>query len=104
MLLNERALEALRRQQRLTRLHPDGRVFNDPVTEKPWAYEQNARKTYWVPALKALGIRYRRPYNTRHTYATLGLMAGARPAFMASQLGHGLDVFFKHYARWINEA
>ncbi|SNS59923.1 hypothetical protein SAMN06265795_10481 [Noviherbaspirillum humi] len=27
-----------------------------------------------------LGIRYRRPYNTRHTYATVGLMSGANPA------------------------
>lgn len=31
-------------------------------------------------------------------------MAGANPAYMASQLGHGVDVFFKDYAAWINGA
>lgn len=49
-------------------------------------------------------MHYRRPCNTRHTYTTLGLMVGANPAFMAKQLGHNLDVFFKFYARWIAEA
>jgi integrase len=100
--LNSRSLAALKRQKAWTYLHEDGRVFKDPGTGKPWAYEQNARKRYWEPTLKALGVRYRRPYNTRHTYATVGLMSGANPAYMAQQLGHGLDVFFKDYASWIN--
>lgn len=100
--LNSRALAALKRQKAWTYLQETGRVFHDPGTGKPWAYEQNARKRYWEPTLKALGIRYRRPYNTRHTYATVGLMAGANPAYMAGQLGHGTEVFFKDYASWIS--
>jgi integrase len=99
--LNSRAMAALQRQQAWTRLQEHGRVFQDPGTGKPWAYEQNARKRYWMPTLKSLGIRYRRPYNTRHTYATVGLMAGVNPAYMARQLGHGVDVFLKDYASWI---
>lgn len=83
-------------------MQESSRVFHDPGTGKPWAYEQNARKRYWEPTIKALGIRYRRPYNPRHTYATVGLMAGVNPAYMAGQLGHGTDVFFKDYASWIN--
>jgi integrase len=79
-----------------------GSTFHDPYTDKPWAYEQNFRKAFWTPTLKLLGIRYRRPYNTRATYATFSLMAGANPAYMAAQLGHGVDVFFKDYAKWIN--
>lgn len=101
--LNSRALAALQRQKAWTFLSKDGRVFTDPGTGKPWAYEQNARKRYWLPTLKALGIRYRRPYSTRHTYATIGLMAGANPAYMAKQLGHGVDVFFKDYSKWIDD-
>lgn len=47
-------------------------------------------------------MRYRRPYNTRHTYATVGLMAGVNPAYMAGQLGHGTTVFFKDHEIWIS--
>jgi integrase len=59
-------------------------------------------RSFWKVTLKQLGIRYRRPYNMRHTYATLGIMSGARPAFLATQLGHSLRVFFEVYAKWIN--
>ena len=99
--MNSRALAALQRQKNWTFL-TGGRVFHDPHTNKPWAYEQNYRKAFWTPTLKLLGIRYRRPYNTRATYATVGLMSGVNPAYMAAQLDHGLDVFFKDYAKWIN--
>jgi integrase len=37
-----------------------------------------------------------------HTYATFGLMNGVNPAFMASQLGHSIEEFFKTYAKWVN--
>ncbi|MDB5774030.1 MAG: hypothetical protein JWP38_163 [Herbaspirillum sp.] len=40
--------------------------------------------------------------NKRHTYATIGLMSGVNPAFLAKQLCHSLEVFFKVYAKWIN--
>ncbi len=29
-------------------------------------------------------------------------MAGANPAFMARQLGHSLEMFFRVYAKWID--
>lgn len=57
----------------------------------------------WKVALKATGIRYRRAYNCRHTYASLGLKAKMRPAFLASQLGHSLQMFYTTYAKWISE-
>jgi integrase len=57
---------------------------------------------YWTPALKVLGIRYRPPYNTRHTYATMMLMAGMTPAFCAKQLGHSVDVFLRTYSKWLD--
>lgn len=100
--LYSRALAALKRQKAWTYLQETGRVFHDPGTGKPWAYEQNARKRYSEPTIKAMGIRYRRSYNTRATYATVGLMTGVNPAYKAGQLGHGTDVFFKDYASWIS--
>ncbi|MEO6918373.1 MAG: DUF3596 domain-containing protein [Collimonas sp.] len=101
--LTSRAMEALKRQKAWTFLDKSGRVFHNPNTNRPWAKEQNIREIYWSPTLSLLGIRYRRPYCTRATYATIGLMSGARPAYMAAQLGHGLDVFYRDYAKWIND-
>jgi integrase len=57
---------------------------------------------FWARMLKRLGIRYRRPYNMRHTYATAMLMAGMAPAFCAKQLGHSVEVFLGTYAKWID--
>ncbi|TWC62566.1 hypothetical protein [Herbaspirillum sp. SJZ099] len=49
-------------------------------------------------------ITYRRPYDIRHTYATIDLMAGANPACLAKRLGHSFKTFFDIYAGWINGA
>jgi integrase len=54
--------------------------------------------------MKRLGIRPRRQYDTRHTYATVCLSAGMAPAFIAQQLGNGIQTLLKHYAKWINSS
>ncbi|KGU86869.1 hypothetical protein N005_01840 [Pseudomonas mediterranea CFBP 5447] len=41
-------------------------------------------------------------YNCRHTYATMWLMAGMNPAFIATQLGLSVQMLLSTYARWIN--
>ena len=46
-------------------------------------------------------MRYRPPYNTRHSYATAMLMAGMTPAFCAGQMGHSVEIFLSTYAKWI---
>ncbi|MFJ2544834.1 site-specific integrase [Pseudomonas sp. NPDC087612] len=58
----------------------------------------------WRPVLKELGIRYRPPYNCRHTYATICLMSGLNPAFISQQLGHSVQMLLSTYARWINSS
>ena len=57
---------------------------------------------YWEPILKKLGLRYRSPYQTRHTYATMLLMAGVTPAYAARQMGHSIQMFLSTYARWLD--
>ncbi len=55
--------------------------------------------------MKRLGLRYREPYQTRHTFATLALMAGANPAYTARQLGHtNANMLFRVYSTWIDGA
>ena len=52
--------------------------------------------------MKTTGIRARPAYNARHTYATLLLMDGVNPTFVANQLGHSIVMLTKRYARWIH--
>lgn len=100
--LNSVAAAALERQRaRAGDPAPDDRVWLDPRYNLPWSDPELFRELYWVPALKAAGVRYRRPYNCRHTHATRMLMAGMTPAFCAGQLGHGVLVFAEIYARWM---
>lgn len=101
VMLNSRALAALQRQRALTQV-AGGPVFLDPRTGAPWAKEQPLRQNFWQPLLKTLGIRYRRAYCCRHTYATAMLMSGMTPAFCARQLGHSVEVFLRTYSRWID--
>lgn len=99
LLLNSRAKAALLRQGELTK---SGIVFRNPRTLEPWQDDDAFFRQFWRPVLKSLGIRYRRPYNCRHTYATTMLMSGLNPAFCAGQLGHTVDMFLTTYARWID--
>lgn len=102
VLLLPRAREALTRQKALSLLHPSGRVFLDPLTGSPWTNDVAIRKR-WMPAMKRSGVRYRRPYSTRDTYASVLLSAGEDPAWVATQMGHrDWFVLRRSYAAWID--
>lgn len=100
--LNSRAIEYLKAQKEHTFLKDHGLVFPDPRTGAIWTDDEPPRELYWRPLLKKLGIRYRSPYETRHTYATMMLMAGVAPAYGARQLGHSVEMFLRTYAKWID--
>jgi integrase len=62
----------------------------------------NVTKRVWYPLLRHLGLSKRRPYQTRHTAATLWLAAGENPLWIARQLGHvGTEMLFKVYGRYV---
>lgn len=63
-------------------------VFQNPGTLKRWAGDKAMRESYWKPALVRAEVRYRRPYQTRHTYASMMLSAGESPMWVAQQMGH----------------
>lgn len=100
--LNSRALQFLKDQKPATFLHQAGWIFPDPRTGERWTDDEPPRELYWRPCLKRIGMRYRSPYETRHTYATMMLMAGVAPAFAARQMGHSVETFLRKYARWID--
>ncbi|NNM68052.1 MAG: DUF3596 domain-containing protein [Spirochaetales bacterium] len=103
--LSSQALTALKAQKPFTFLKDHGFIFENPVTGAPYHEERPLRRAYWVPTLKALGMRHRDAYQTRHTYATLCLMAGANPMWVSKQLGHAnMQMLLTVYSKWIDGA
>ena len=72
-----------------------------PETNAPFFNEKPPRLRM-VEAMKSCMIRHRPAYNARHTYATMLLMDGVNPVFVADQLGHSLQMLIKRYAKWIH--
>ncbi|MEI4521196.1 Arm DNA-binding domain-containing protein [Pseudomonas sp. CCNWLW23] len=96
------AMEALKAQKAHTFL-ADAEVFQNPRTLERWAGDGPIRKTMWVPAMKKAGVRYRRPYQTRHTYASMMLSAGEHPMWVAKQMGHtDWTMIARVYGRWMS--
>ncbi|WP_051228831.1 tyrosine-type recombinase/integrase [Paludibacterium yongneupense] len=101
--LNSRALEALARQKPLSLL-AGKEVFINPNTGKS-IHTLNIVHPPWRRTIKACGIRYRNPYQARHTFATLNLMAGANPMWVSRQMGHtSMKMLLEVYSRWIDMA
>ena len=102
--LSSRAMAAIERMRKWTAMKPHGHVFENPVTGEAWHDERSQRDHYWKPALKRLRLRERRQYQTRSTYVTMNLMAGANPGWVALQAGHSVQMMWKSYVRWIEGA
>jgi integrase len=92
------ALEAQKSQTFLA----GGRVFHNPAAGTPWETDKQIR-VLWTYVLKVAGVRYRNPYQTRHTYACTMLSRGEGELWVAQQLGHkGVEMVRRHYGkRWI---
>ncbi|WP_201575416.1 site-specific integrase [Psychrobacter sp. H8-1] len=70
-------------------------------TGEPLDYN-NVNKRVWHPTLKALGLKKRNAYQTRHTAATLWLAAGESPEWIAYQMGHSTTkMLFNTYSRYV---
>jgi integrase len=62
----------------------------------------NFNDRVWNPLLRHLGLKPRRPYQMRHTCATLWLAAGENPMWIARQLGHTTtEMLFRTYSRFV---
>nr|EKM2481741.1 site-specific integrase [Escherichia coli O157] len=120
------AIDALRSQMALTRLSKEhiidvhlrefGRtekqkctfVFQPEVSAKVKNYGDHftvdSIRQMWDAAVKRAGIRHRKSYQSRHTYACWSLTAGANPAFIANQMGHAdAQMVFQVYGKWMSE-
>ena len=109
-----RALAVLKRQKALTFLLPPvdagpfGQlrpVFRQPGTGKQWRSSNTFAEGYWRPLLRKAGVRYRYPYQLRHTFASMCISVGENERWLADYLGHtDTSMIRRHYAKWLKEA
>ncbi|HGX2821405.1 TPA: tyrosine-type recombinase/integrase [Escherichia coli] len=120
------AIEALKKQAMLTRLsrqhqitvqlreygrtilHECTFVFCPQIVRKNHKaginYAVSSIGATWDSAIKRAGIRSRKAYQSRHTYACWALSAGANPTFIASQMGHSsASMVYNVYGAWMPE-
>lgn len=63
---------------------------------------KNFSDRVWYPLLRYLDLKERRPYQMRHTAATLWLASGEAPEWIARQLGHtSTEMLFRVYSRYV---
>jgi len=93
------------RSKRHSRGQRARKFFQNPRLERRWEGDQPIRKTLWTGILQNAGVRYRNPYQTRHTYASMMLSAGEHPMWVAKQMGHAdWTMISRVYGRWMPDA
>jgi integrase len=122
------AIDALKSQMPLTRLgkqydiqvklreygrtimHPCTFVFNPQLTRRAkditesYHYSVCSIASSWDKVCRRAGIRHRKAYQSRHTYACWALAAGANPTFIATQMGHrNAQMVYNVYGAWMSE-
>lgn len=70
----------------------------------PYNHNETFSNRFWIPMFEKLDIKYRRLYNTRHTFATMMLSNGfTTPQNLAQILGHAnSQMVFEVYVKYIN--
>lgn len=124
--LTQPAIEALKSQMQFTRMKEQHEivvhlreygkqrtdlctfVFNPNVSarypSKSICYIPGSIASSWNHLLKRAGIRHRKAYESRHTFACWALSAGANPSFIANQMGHtNAQMVFNVYGKWMSE-
>jgi hypothetical protein len=80
-------------------LEPDAHIFRnrdgEPLNFHTW------RAKDWYRALRATGIRERKPYSTRHTFISVGLSNGVNIKWLAEYCGTSVAMIAKHYGKYI---
>lgn len=99
--LLDKAFEALSDQKKY--IQGDGFVFHNPNTGKYWPKTDSIRKQ-WISLLKQTGIKYRNPYQTRHTFASMLITNNENIHKVSKYLGHkDTTMVTKIYGKYIDE-
>lgn len=96
--ISQPVIDALKQQEEIT----GGQKFVFQNTAGSTLAHNNVTKRVWYPLLRYLNLKARRPYQSRHTAATLWLAAGENPEWIARQMGHTTtEMLFRIYSRYV---
>lgn len=94
-------LEPARRALAYRQTNASGAVFRNPNTGERW-HEDRALARAFRKDCAAAEVRYRYPYQLRHTFATWALSSGENPAWIAKHMGHAdTMMLFRVYGKWM---
>jgi integrase len=86
-------------QKKVTREFDSPYVF---INTKGRPILQDKLRELWARAMAKSGLKHRRMYETRHTFASWALGAGELPEWVAQTLGHvNTSMVYKTYGRYI---
>ena len=74
---------------------PEALIFPSP--QGKWIDSSNFRNRVWLPILTKLGVKYRKPYQARHTFITLALEHALDAKDVARLVGNSPEVIYRHY-------
>ncbi|MDE1464828.1 tyrosine-type recombinase/integrase [Spartinivicinus poritis] len=79
-------------------------VFHHPNRPEKWLNDKQVREWAWRPALDKARVRYRNPYQTRHSFACLMIAQNENLFWIAQQMGHtGVEMINRHYGKYIEQ-
>nr|WP_318382854.1 site-specific integrase [uncultured Enterobacter sp.] len=101
-------IEVKLREYGRTMMQPCTFVFNPAMATRnditAGHYSVGSINKIWERVIKRAGLRFRKAYQSRHTYACWSLTAGANPNFIASQMGHAnAQMVYQVYGSWMSD-
>jgi integrase len=84
---------------------PPGSPIAPRTDGRGWTIDdyKNWRRRHFDPALKQAGLEPARPYDLRHSFASLMIQAGYSPVELAAELGHSPTLTLDTYAHIFSE-
>jgi len=88
-------VQKLLREIQATRQSTQGLVL---TSTKGKVFSTSSFRQAWVKVLDNLGIEYRKPYQTRHTFITLCLEKGVDAKDVSKWVGNSAEIIYQNYA------
>lgn len=80
-------------------------IFINPSTNGPFTHTEQLRINRWPNLLRRSGVRYRYPYQMRHSFASLMIAAGKDIEWLRKIMGHrDTEMVRRTYARALEQA